>query len=76
MKPPSHGITIVVNTFNGHCLLQKKRGLFSMSVMQSFLIPNTQGFILGCTRLARPCSDFHALAMGRGGEIRSGEGKY
>lgn len=34
-----------------------------------------QGFILGCVRLARPCSDFHALAA-LGGEKREVEGKY
>lgn len=33
MKSTSHSVDIVVNAFTGHCLLQKRRGLFSMSVM-------------------------------------------
>lgn len=38
LKPTSHGTATVGNTFLGHGLLQKKRGVFSVSVTQSFLI--------------------------------------
>lgn len=38
MKPTSRSVAIVDNAFTGHCLLQKRHGLFSMSVMQPFLI--------------------------------------
>lgn len=38
LEPTSHGTATVGNTFPGHSLLQEKRGVFSMSVTQSFLI--------------------------------------
>lgn len=52
MKPTPHGIAIVVSAFRGHCLLHKKRGLFSMSVMQPFPISQYARFYFGLCKIS------------------------